>query len=125
MVNYFKVEQLFLQYTGLEEAENWCHLIAACCDEILRKEKKESESPFGENILNQLAAANAWYRYLLISEDSLKKESNRIEKMQMLDVSIQYGEQISQLEQAEKLRKELAVSAAPYLSDVEFVFRGM
>ena len=67
MVNYFEVERLFLQYTGLPDGEKWCELIAGCCDEILLREKKE-QSPIGQSILNQLAAANAWYRYLLVSE---------------------------------------------------------
>ncbi len=127
MVNYFEVERLFLQYTGLEEADarNWCEVLASCCDEIWMREKKGAESQLGESILNQLAAANAWYRYLLICEDSDSENPHGVQKMQMLDVSIQYGEPKSHLEQAEKLRKELAASAAPYLSDTGFVFHGM
>jgi hypothetical protein len=124
MVNYFEVERLFLQYTGLPDGEKWCELIAGCCDEILLREKKE-QSPIGQSILNQLAAANAWYRYLLVSEGTSEQDGNRIEKMQMLDVSVQYAKAESALGQARKLREELAVSAAPYLSDTGFVFRGM
>ena len=114
-MEFGKVQQEFMILSGLDDQEcmKYYGLINFCIEDINRK-KNQKVSESSEDLLSQLAAVEAYYRYLLAKECSA-------DTIRVLDVSVQRNLK-SELERAQLLKKELNLMAREFLKDDQFVF---
>lgn len=109
----------FEQLSGLNSSEiTNCYSLITLCKKELEQMRKSVELQSEEiQLLEQLAAVNAYYRYLMrqpISATFIK----------VADVSVQSTE-TNRLEQVRILRDELLKMAAGLLKDRSFVFEAV
>jgi hypothetical protein len=117
MLDFVKVFQTFSTMAKISEKDGlqYSDLIQLCISEVEGKIKSGVDFSKHEALFTQLAAACAYYRYMIMSNMT----SGTINALD-LSVSIDYSKQISA---AKRLRDELIAMAKNYLQDDTFVFR--
>lgn len=118
-MEFIRIQQEFKLLSGISEEEcmKYYGLLTASMREVERKRKLGISDETADDVLVQLTAAIAYYRYLLLRDSSG-------ETVRVLDVSIQ-KDSGKDLERAERLKEELSLLAREFLKDEHFIFEAV